>query len=244
MNRKTLILTVCLVICAFAARADYRDFTDTQGREIKAELIRYDATKKKVTIKRKGKGNATVPISLFSEDDQEYIVAWNKNKDFLSAQLLTVEFVRNQNKNSDSSRYGSWGEDKCYDCTFSIELENRSSVDFKQVELEYVIYYTQDHYIDNSDNDKRRGKYGWLHAQKTITLLKKSPLNIETQKLQLTRRKAAGQANLEFKFDGIIVKLSLKTDTGETISREIKFPKDLGRSWKASTKDALRSTHD
>ena len=244
MNRKTLLLTICLVICAFVARADYRAFTDSQGREINAKLIRYDAIKKKVTIQRKGKGSATVPISLFSEDDQEYIISWNKNKDFLSAQLLKVEFTRNQSKNADTSLYGSWGEDKCYDCTFSIELENRSSVDFKQVELEYVIYYTQDHYIDNSDNDKRRGKSGRLHAQKTITLLKKSSLKVETQKLQLTRRKAAGQTNLDSKMDGIIVKLSLKTDTGETLSREIKFPTDLNRSWKASTKDAQRSTHD
>jgi len=242
MNRITILLTLYLGIWAFAARADYRDFTDASGREINAKLIRYDPIKKKVTIQRKGKGSTTVSISLFSEDDQKYIISWNKNKDFLSPQLLKVEFTRNQSKNADTSRNDSWGEDKCYDCTFSIELENRSSVDFKQVKLEYVIFYTQDHYRNN-DNDKKEEKSGRLHAQKTINILKKSTTNIETQKLHLTRRKVYRQTNLGFKMDGIIVKLRLKTDTGEAIYREIKFPDNLDHFWKASTTDAQRSPH-
>ena len=240
MNKTTLILTLCLGIFAFAARADYRDFTDSKGREINAKLIRYDATKKKVTIQRKGKGSATVPISLFSEDDQKYIISWNKNQDFLSDKLLKVKFTRWKTKNTERSRSSSWWEQKYSDCSFSIELENRSTTDFKEITLEYVIFYSQDHHIrDFSDKEER---HGTLYSKNLISLPKKSKKMVETKKICLCREKIGansyGRPDLEREMHGIMLKLSIKSETGETISRKITFPDKLSKVWTPRTKEA------
>ena len=242
MNRKTLLLTLCLVICAFAARADYRDFTDTQGREIKAELIRYDAIKKKVTIKRKGKGNATVPISLFSEDDQKYIVAWDEGQEFLSDRKLKIKFNRHKKKNVDYSSDTYSMSRKYYDCSYGITLANGSTTDFKEVTLEYVIFYRQDKHIKN--NSEREEQQGTLYVKKTIILPKKSETEIETDKLLLYTYRESGFSDnwpdIQSEVHGIILKLSMKSATGETFSRQIKSPEKLNHVWTPRTKDVQR----
>ena len=58
---------------------EYRDFTDQQGRTIKAKLVSFDSKSGKVTIERDNQREATVPQSIFSNEDQNYINRWVKN---------------------------------------------------------------------------------------------------------------------------------------------------------------------
>ena len=242
MRFKFIALLVCFGMQAFVAHAEYRKFADANGRIIEAELVRYDSSQKKVTIKRKGNGaTKTVPISIFSETDQKYIISWNENQDFLSERKLKVIFNRRKNKNTDKSSSGGWWDRKYYDCSFSIEFDNRSTVDFTDVDFSYVIFYTQEHHTKNR-TDKNE-EHGSLYAKKTISLPSKSTKEIETEKLILCHYKVAesssGQPDIEGEMHGIILNLSMKSETGGTISRQIKYPDDLRHVWTPKTKNVL-----
>ena len=242
MKQKLALWTICFGMHVFAVQAEYRAFTDTKGREINAELIRYDATKKKVTIKRKGKGTTTVPISLFSENDQKYIIAWDKDQEFLSDRKLKVEFNRRKRKNTYYSQDAYSMSRKFYDCSYKITFKNGSTADFKKVTLEYVIFYRQDKHINN--NLKTEEQQGTLYVKKTITLPKKSETEFETEKLLLYTHRESGYSidwpDLQSEVHGIILKLSLESETGEPISRQIKSPEKLNHVWTPRTKNVQR----
>ncbi len=78
MKQKLFMLTFCLGMQAFMANAGYRNFTDTKGRVIEAEIVKYNPSKKTVILRCKNKGMKTVPTGIFSEKDQKYILSWNK----------------------------------------------------------------------------------------------------------------------------------------------------------------------
>jgi hypothetical protein len=184
MGKSLLIaMAACLVMPVFSAREQYRAFTDTSGRQIKARLIRFDTLKNEVTVDCQGKGTKTVPITIFSEADRKYIVSWSRNQDFLDERRLIVEFSRNKEKNTEYTEEIGNMSRKYYDCGFTVELENRSKVDFRDVTLEYVIYYTQDEHI-NSRTDKTE-QQGRLYAKQTIDLPTKATREVETEQLLL-----------------------------------------------------------
>jgi hypothetical protein len=75
MIKYIYLFLLALAVIAFAD--DYRSFTDTQGRTISAKILKVDERAGKVTLEADNKKRATVPISIFSETDQEYINAWS-----------------------------------------------------------------------------------------------------------------------------------------------------------------------
>lgn len=77
--RKHLIIALILLTISAAFSEVYRQFTDKEGRTINAKIISVDSDKKKVTLERKNKKRATVPINIFSISDQETILAWESN---------------------------------------------------------------------------------------------------------------------------------------------------------------------
>ncbi len=80
MSKFLLIFIFGFSIVAHAV--EYRSFTDKEGREIKAKIIKVNKGAKKVTLERENKKKATVAINIFSEADQKYIEAWSPfNKD-------------------------------------------------------------------------------------------------------------------------------------------------------------------
>ncbi|MEN7972382.1 MAG: hypothetical protein ABFR47_00960 [Verrucomicrobiota bacterium] len=242
MDLKVVALVVVLGMQVLVAKAEYREFTDAKGRTLSAKLIRYNDLQKKVTIKCKGKGIKTVPVSIFSETDQKYIASWKLNQDFLSEKKLLVEFKRRKRKNADSSYAQGSMDRKYYDCSFIIEVENRSTVDFNNVLFEYVIFYSQDKHIKR--NTEKEEEHGTLYVEKTIDLPRKSPQEIETEKLLLYTYRESGYSevwpDINSEVHGVILKLSMKSETGETISREIKYPDNLDHVWTPKTKDVQR----
>ena len=235
MTLKAVVLMAYVGMQAFAAKAEFREFTDTKGRTITAELISYNALQEKVTIKLKGKGNKTIPIGIFSETDQKYVVEWHRNQDFLNSNKLVVSFNRCKKKNTDNSSSSWWFNRSYYDHSFSIKVENRSPVDFNDVELEYVIFYSQERHIKDWSDTKE--EHGTLYVRKVISLPKKSTKEIETENLLLVNVSSSGKPDLKGEILGIILNLSLKTETGETISRRIKFPENLDHVWTPKTTD-------
>lgn len=242
MNMKVMALAACFGMQSLVANAEYREFTDATGRKLEAELIRYDASSKKVSLNCKGKGSKTVSISIFSEADQKYIISWNKNQNFLSDQKLKVEFNRRKSKNTDyTSEYYSMSR-KYYDCSYKITVKNNSTADFDDVTLEYVVFYTQDKHIHNNRDIEEQ--HGTLYAKKKISLPKKSTHEFETEQLLIYTYRESGYdynwPDIQSEIDGIILNLSMKSGTGKTISRRIKYPDKLLLSWTTQTKNVQR----
>ena len=239
---KTIYIALSLIMGmqVMAASGDYREFTDAQGRKITAKIVFYNVDKDKVTIQLKGqRSNKTVPISIFSNEDQQYIKSWSEYQDFLNERVLKASFKRFKNKDENNSSSGSSWERKNYDCTFLIELQNRSMIDFKNVKCEYVIFYDQEHTKNN--NTMKETRKGTFYTSKTIDLNSKSSKEIRTEKVNIHHYKVVatsyGRPDLEGEILGIRLKLTLKTKSGESISREFAFPDTLKRPWTSKTKN-------
>lgn len=244
MKKISIALAVCMGMLAVSAHAQYRDFTDASGRTIAAKLVRYDATRSKVTVDCKGKGVKTVPITVFSSEDQQYIISWSKSQDFLNERKLLVDFKRHKKKNTEYSEELSSMSSIYFDCGFEITLENRSTIDFNDVTLEYVIYYSQDKHINNkTEIEEQEGR---LYEKQQMNFSKKSTKEIKTEQVILYTYRESGYStvwpDIRSEMHGILLKLSVKTETGETITRLIKYPEKLKKSWSPSTKNVQQRT--
>ena len=147
------------VLAAFGIRADedYHFFTDAQGRTISAKITACELAKNKVTLEREdNKQRVTVPIDMFTDDDQRYIKDWIDSNAFLSTRILEVKCAARQVK--------KWSENESASVTYSsgntvddfvhnvikyeqsayvFTFKNREAVPIKGLELRYCIYYEQ-----------------------------------------------------------------------------------------------------
>ena len=74
MSKFIILFIFGISIAAFAD--DYRSFTDKDDRIVRAKILKVDTQRKTVTIERENKRKFTVPIHIFSETDQAYILSW------------------------------------------------------------------------------------------------------------------------------------------------------------------------
>jgi hypothetical protein len=220
------------------ANAEYRKFTDTKGRIIEGEIVKYDTGREMVSIKCKKRGTKTVPIGIFSEEDQTYIISWNENQYFLSDRFLSVDVSRLKRKNKKRSHESDGMSRKSYDHNFIIKIKNTSTTDFDDVEIGYVIHFSQEIHI-NAKTEKKE-KRGTLFEKETVTLPGKSEKNIKTKTVEIETYKESDYnlvwPDLSGKVNGIIIKLSMKTKSGETISKQIRYPENMKYAWTAQTK--------
>lgn len=246
MKFKWSVIIMCIVASAGFAKAEYRKFTDAQGRVIDAKVISYDHVKGKVTIERKGRGGSTtVPTTIFSKEDREYIIAWSQNQAFLDKRFLKVEIGRKRKKNTKKSKTNYDSVFTAYDNTFSLELKNTSKTDFKDIQFEYVIYYTQEQHT-NGKREKKERK-GTLYVKKNINLPRKSSKEMVTENIIITSYREGSYSTgyvwppLDGEVHGIIIKMGMETASGETISRIILFPQGFDRAWTPKTTDVQES---
>jgi len=89
--RSTAYLALLLAICLPAAcsaqsrsgQGEYREFTDSGGRTVQARVLRLDGDR--VTIQRRDGRQFTVPISTFSQADQDFLRGSDRRKEPLVA---------------------------------------------------------------------------------------------------------------------------------------------------------------
>ena len=145
-----------MVGAGVVSAAEYRDFMDTQGRAIRGRVLKYDARSKKVTIERDNKQSTTVPIDIFSEADQNYIIEWDSAKGFTSPALLKIscsdqQAEKRKEKETQDITYtdGSVEEDFVMTVTtfekiaFKLKFKNTNKMDLKNIRVDYRIYYEQ-----------------------------------------------------------------------------------------------------
>jgi hypothetical protein len=93
---KSAVIGLLLIVGTLACAADeaYRTFKSTDGKEITARIVEYDANACKVKLKSKGSGAGWIPISSLSSEDQAYVSEWySKWACFLSDDLFRIKLT-------------------------------------------------------------------------------------------------------------------------------------------------------
>jgi tetratricopeptide (TPR) repeat protein len=136
-----------------AGAGEFRTFTDTQGREVKARIVSVDDRTGKVELEREGGKTFKVSPGLFTEADQEYIQAWTTANLVLSEKNLIVTFSKKSepvDKEATAEHAGFSGEAVYYEVT----LENRSRQPVENLVIDYQYFITMD--IKDRDEIIRR----------------------------------------------------------------------------------------
>lgn len=234
------ILANVVTICA----GEYRVFTDKNGREIEAKIMHMDLKGTKITVQRKGsRKSTTVPVTVFNDETQAYIKSWAQNSDFLNKRMLSVEFRKKREKVADKSTSGSSGTSSWsiksvyYGHHIEILIQNKSNRSFTDINLEYTLFYTQKH---PRENQTKKEMAGTLYEKKTISLPSKSKKEIDTKQLVLHSYSSDIDESVEGELEGIIIHLTLQSETGETITREIVYPEKLKHLWTTETNNVQR----
>lgn len=136
--RKALTI---LALCAFAlpaAALEKREFKNADGsKSFTAELIDYNAKKKRVTVRKKNGRKSTFPISLLSEEDKQYVI---KNADVIRvARAVKVKFTEVKGKVTRDR--GDLIRSRTTPTGYQITVSNSSNKKIENLEIHYSYYY-------------------------------------------------------------------------------------------------------
>jgi len=90
---KHALLGVLILFRCLACVADddgYHTFTNTEGKSIRAKIVEFDSSKKRLRIKRENGKVLWAPLNVFSEKDRNYILEWVAATRILSERNLAL----------------------------------------------------------------------------------------------------------------------------------------------------------
>ncbi len=144
MKGLLVVIFLAAQVCGVHAAKQYRDFMDTKGRTIRGCVQAFDKRTGTVTFERDNHRTSKVPITIFSDADQNYIKEWECSKQFLSDTKFKISAQRKKAKDKDASYSSSITSEKVELMGYEVVLENCSATPLKNIEVEYCIYYEQD----------------------------------------------------------------------------------------------------
>ncbi len=118
------------------AVGEYREFEDSEGRSIRAALVR--ASMEEVWIRREDGQSYRVPLERFSSEDQDYINRWRQLEQFRGGRGLEFN-ARRYVEERERASHGvvtSRGEETGY----RITLRNRTDQPARNLRLSYRFY--------------------------------------------------------------------------------------------------------
>ena len=251
---KRLVLFICLMAVAFGVRAatQYRDFTSADGKTIKAAVKAYDAQKKIVTIERDNRKTSKVPITVFSEADQEYIERWNNLSGIRSPSKFPISCDRRAIKNWTEKQMGTinysdgsseknqvTGKTHFKETGYEIVFANRNNYAVTDLILEYCIYYEQE------TQPNRAAEQGIIFGSVKMEKLTSG----ERKKIQTTSVVTFKDENnasflnarvLKGEVFGIAMRLYLQEGDEKTLIREEAIPDSIPNShaWSSESRPA------
>ena len=248
MKRWVQIACLLTFLASVQAEDEYRDFTDTQGRTIRGRIVSYDDASGDVRFERDNGRTAKVSIKIFSEPDQNYIRQWSVASDFLKASSFKIDIKRMENKNKEKSASSGPTNRKVEDTHYEITLENRTTSDLKNLELEYCIYYEQEE-IEQGGQVCNQGIYCGKSAIESVASRDKKIINtdaVSVYKNELNsgwyygspQKGSAGIDNVQDgEVHGIWVRVHLKLPSGDKVTREFCYPDSISnsRAWANSS---------
>ena len=244
---KRLLLVSFLIITATGTQAvtKYRNFTSADGKTIKAAVKSYNAQKKIVTIERDNRKTMKVPITVFSESDQAYILDWEVLRCFSVERLFKISVKRKKRDNEEES-FSSHNKKKAVvDTHYEILLENKPSSELKGLKLEYCIYYEQE-VPGKSKMICTQGVYCGDLSIDSIASASKKVLQTEsvstfTEELDSGWYYFSGSGNIQRgDVHGIWIRIHMTLPSGQKATREMCYPDSLSNS-KAWMNSSIRT---
>ena len=237
--KKSICLLAYLLCFNVSTFGISRIFVDAQGRSIEAELLSFDEATNTATIKRTGaRGSKKVPITIFSANDQKFIREWGKLQ-ALQDKSLKVSISRVCTKDKDNTYGDSASTSLVTDEGFNLRFENRLKNKLENIDLEYVIYYEQEHHV-GAGNRKTELKQGTLYVKDKISILPRQDIKFTTKTVKLRSWKTYSIAPISSDVHGIRVRLTLTMPTGEKTTREFSYPSKLKQKWVSESSDVQR----
>ncbi len=241
-----VLILLMLAGAGVVSAAEYRNFMDTEGRAIRGRILRYDARSEKVTIERDNKRSTTVPITIFSKADQNYIIEWNAAKGFLSTSIFKIscddrEISKRKEEEIGDIVYTTGSVEKDFvktviafeETAFELTFQNRNPEDLENMRMDYRIYYEQSEMVWDEKPETLlhcfSGKMTLptVPSKGTVSVLSKS---VEIHKDSInTIRQAGGDQRQPGKGDviGFRGRIYMEMTSGEEVMREISLPKTL-----------------
>jgi len=136
------LLAVCLAASLQAARlpaatTDLHDFTDQQGRTLKAEII--NVIGQEVSLQRADGENFKVKISIFSSADQDFIRQWAL-KEAADAKGDALTFVARLDGSNNTTAQTSDQTIQRWLAGFKVTLTNQSSMELQKLRVDYQLF--------------------------------------------------------------------------------------------------------
>ena len=236
-------LVLCLLFVALSAGAKkYHQFTNAKGQKLWARIVRYDDAKKQVLLDCKGKGSKRVPITVFSEEDQQYILDWDLSRKFLDDHVLKFFFDEKKEEHPEKTIDHGFDETFFWDAWIEFVIQNNSAVSFENVTVEYTLFYAKEipkgAYEQRGQKEKKRET---VYAKQTLDLRKYSRAPFSTEKLELSRYSGGPWPPMRGEIEGLILKMTLPLKSGGTVVRMVRYPKGLKREWTTENKTVERN---
>ena len=238
VGMKRLVLFICLVAMVSGVRAatEYRDFTSAEGKTIRACILAYDAPNEIVAVERENRGSSKVPITVFSEDDQEYIKRWNNQNSIKSTTKFKISCDRRSindwtEEKMGTIRYTSGsevhnqviGKQFFKETGYEIIFANRNNHAVTGLILEYCIYYEQE--VRTDKNLQQGILFGSVAIDKLTQSERK---NIQTDSVvtfkDMSDSSFINARVLKGEVHGISMRLYLQEGDEKTLIREMAVP--------------------
>ncbi len=263
----TKLASIILIVSLNCRGDNFRLFHDVTGREIEACVRSYNPRTNMVKVELRNKALKSVKTTVFSEEDQAYILDWFKADALLSGKTLRLS------ANKKTVRNGSYHEEQngwhsvypgmeFKDMNYEIILENRSGQILENVEVEYCVYHKS--IIDEIFMTTELRDNGYYPVD-TEQLPRKVDINIisgkweisslETKKQEYATKEIRLKNGSEFKSDhnkstrntrsvsdellGIRIRVYIALESGKKVMKEFSYPDTLidSTKWKSPEKN-------
>lgn len=230
MKQLFLIVFLAMQVGGAHAAKQYRDFTDTQGRTIRGCVLAYNVKTGVVSFERSNRRTAKVPLSVFSEESQQQIVSWQIKKHFTSNSSFKISATRHETKNEQMSMNGYKTLQRAEDASYKITLENKSKTNFKNIKIEYCIYYEQETSAESTSVPAEKGVLCGSFSDLSIASNSKQTLESDVVIIYKATLNAenyystSGKSKLNGEVIGIWMRIHTKLPSGEKVIREYSRP--------------------
>ncbi len=147
---KTILSLALFSVLAIGFPVSAREFTDSKGRKIEAELVAHSGSN--IVINRSGK-EFSVPVAMFSIDDQQFIKNWiEENPNAVRFKFGYYSDLKRQGISSHGKAPGGMIDDrlKVVPYTYEMILYNKDVAPISDIEVRYEIYVAD--YVDTNRN--------------------------------------------------------------------------------------------
>ena len=235
MKKTTWLILNLILFCEICFAEEYRTFTDKNDRKINAMIVKFDQRASKVTVKCENGRKSTVPVDIFSTEDQTYIREWLLAQEFMNPSRFKIEIQKKKGEKpappSDKSSRET-NEMKGIESVFYvIKLDNRGLEDLSNLSYEYWISGSRR--FKPLSAHKKSDTFNLTARDSTVILTDEIPLYRHLSSQQDSSTDSYGNDTTttswntlsEDKISGIRFKVIFKTQSGNTFTREKYFPR-------------------